>query len=714
MSVNAVRETKKNRSNSTSQSKSADRSAVESNNAAQFFGMVEHAPLTKFFIQPDGTVSYLNGKGHEVLRSLSETLGFGPEELVGGSVDRVYTILPELEQAARNLTEQKTVRVQLGDETLDVYLIPLSDEDGNPIGLFHGWDVITERIQSEAIVKDAADNARAVNQILQALADAKTVSEAAQIALDNGRDAYGMDYGSFWVLDQSDNTLKFAVESGSVNEEFRRVTESASFAEGVGLSGRAWRDRDLVFVKDLGEMADCCRAPVALRAGVKSGVCFPIIKNGRVVGTMDFFSVQTLEPSEARLESIRNVGRLVSGTLESLEQQEEAVRVQSMVENAPINVIFADTDHRITYVNPASVATLKTLEDLLPVSVDQIVGQNIDIFHKNPEYQRKILDNPSKLPHRGKIKLGEETLDLLISAIRDSNGERIGSMATWSVITNQVRMADDFETNVKGVVEIVTSSATELQASAKSMAATAEETSRQSQVVAAASEEATKNVETVSSAAEELSASISEISRHVQEASRMTQQAVQQADQTNVTIKDLGESSNEIGQVIKVITSIAQQTNLLALNATIEAARAGEAGKGFAVVANEVKELARQTAKATEEISEKIGAIQGATGGAAAAIASIGESIGKINEISTTIASAVEEQTAATNEISRNVTEAARGTAEVSSNIAGVSQAADEAGRGAGDIQTAADGLSQESANLDKVTNDFLEQLRAL
>ena len=194
----------------------------------------------------------------------------------------------------------------------------------------------------------------------------------------------------------------------------------------------------------------------------------------------------------------------------------------------------------------------------------------------------------------------------------------------------------------------------------------------------------------------------------------MTSSAVTEADKTNVTIKQLGDSSNEIGQVVKVITSIAQQTNLLALNATIEAARAGEAGKGFAVVANEVKELARQTAKATEEISQKINAIQGATGVAVSAIGSISDSIRKINEISTTIASAVEEQTAATNEISRNVSEAARGTAEVTSNISGVSQAAEEGGRGSGEILSAAEGLAKESVRLDGVTSQFLERMRKI
>ncbi len=274
-------------------------------------------------------------------------------------------------------------------------------------------------------------------------------------------------------------------------------------------------------------------------------------------------------------------------------------------------------------------------------------------------------------------------------------------------------MADDFESSVKGIVQMVASASTELQSTAQSMSATAEETSRQAGAVAAASEQASTNVQTVASAAEELSSSIREISRQVSESARISGQAVADAGRTNDQVKALAEAAQKIGDVVKLINGIAGQTNLLALNATIEAARAGEAGKGFAVVASEVKSLANQTAKATDEISAQVTSIQGATADSVHAIQTITETIGRINEIAAAIASAVEEQGAATQEIARNVQQAAAGTNEVSSNITGVTKAATDTGAAAGQVLGASGELSTQSEALGAKVDAFIARIRA-
>ncbi len=287
---------------------------------------------------------------------------------------------------------------------------------------------------------------------------------------------------------------------------------------------------------------------------------------------------------------------------------------------------------------------------------------------------------------------------------REAKAEKAAAMA---------KLAQDFETAVGSIVGNVADTAAGLQASAKAMSGTADAASGQAAAVAAASEQASSNVQTVAAAAEELASSITEISRQVSDSSHIASQAVVDAERTNAQVEALAEAAQKIGDVIQLINDIASQTNLLALNATIEAARAGEAGRGFAVVATEVKSLANQTARATDDIAAQVKSIQGATVDSVASIKAISATIGRINGIATTIASAVEEQGAATKEIARNVQQASAGTAEVSSNITGVTKAVSETGSAAGGLLESSNGLSQQTGVLRLEVERFLSEIRA-
>lgn len=293
----------------------------------------------------------------------------------------------------------------------------------------------------------------------------------------------------------------------------------------------------------------------------------------------------------------------------------------------------------------------------------------------------------------------------LTQNITVSGADPVGQLGTslsgfFKNLSNSIATIGENATALAGASE-------ELSAVSAQMSANSTETATQAQLVSAATEEVNVNVATVTTGVEELNSAIREIAKNASDAARVSQQAVTIASDTNRTISKLGDSSNEIGKVVKVITSIAEQTNLLALNATIEAARAGEAGKGFAVVANEVKELAKETARATEDISHKIETIQSDTNGAISAIQEICEVINRINDISNTIASAVEEQTATANEMGRNVSEAARGSAEIAQNITAVADATQSTTEGASNSMQAASELSRMAGDLQRLVGQF-------
>jgi methyl-accepting chemotaxis protein len=333
---------------------------------------------------------------------------------------------------------------------------------------------------------------------------------------------------------------------------------------------------------------------------------------------------------------------------------------------------------------------------------------------------KETQDYNQRIDHKSGDEIGRLSAafnDLLaeIGAGRERQSE---SEAREKAIIEQRRndmriLATNFEGTVKGVVEIVSAAAAELQSTAQGMSATAEETSRQSTTVAAASQQASANVQTVAAAAEELSVSVGDIARQVAQSTTIASKAVEEVGKTNKTMKGLADVAQRIGQVVELISGIAGQTNLLALNATIEAARAGDAGKGFAVVASEVKALANQTAKATEEITGQIAAMQQVTAEAVNAIEGIGTTITEVSEIATTIAAAVEEQGGAIQEIARSVQHAAAGTSEVSTHIGGVTEAANETGAAASQVLVSATELSRQSETLRTAVGSFLAEVKA-
>jgi methyl-accepting chemotaxis protein len=421
------------------------------------------------------------------------------------------------------------------------------------------------------------------------------------------------------------------------------------------------------------------------------------------------------------------------------------------------------------YVNPAGRRSLEALERVLPVRASELSGKPMTVFFDRPREVERILLDPANLPYRARVPFGSETIDFLVSATWDHQKRYIGPMLTWDVVTPQLeaertiaearereqREAADLRAKVDSILTSVHAATTgdltrevtvrgqdaigqlgtelatffsdlrgsigEIAGYASTLAAATEElsavnttvsngaadTSTQAQVVTAASEEVTRNVQTVAAGTEEMGASIREIAKNAGEAAKVASDAVTLANHTNGMMTKLGDSSQEIGKVLKLITSVAQQTNLLALNATIEAARAGEAGKGFAVVAKEVKELAKETARATDEIGQKIEAIQRDTTGAVGAIREIGGIISRINDIQTVIAGAVEEQTATTNEMGRNITDAARGSSEISDTIAGVARSAQATSESTGNSQKATQELATMAADLRRLVGRF-------
>jgi len=429
---------------------------------------------------------------------------------------------------------------------------------------------------------------------------------------------------------------------------------------------------------------------------------------GRIAGG------DTAQPvaDQGRGDELGAVARAVEGLRD---QVGRAFEQQQIVEQLPIGVMMTDPrdNFRITYMNPQSGALLRPMEDMMPVKAAALVGQSVDILHKNPGHQRAILNDPSRLPHKARIRLGRETLDLNISAVRDRGGQYVAAMLCWSVATRQAELADSFERDVGAVIEGLAATAAQVEQAAGSLGSAARGSGERAGEVATSGRAAGADVQSVAASAEELASSVAEITRQVAEGAQVARAAAEEARATNQTMEGLAQAATRINDVVRLIGDIARQTNLLALNATIEAARAGEAGKGFAVVASEVKALANQTGKATEEIGAQIAAVQQAANGAVGALRSIGGTVARMEEVTSAIAAAVEEQGAATREIARSAARVAGSTDEVVSRIEDVRQGTEETGRAAASLSQAVQEMAGQTGALREKSSGFLKAVRS-
>lgn len=613
--------------------------------------MSNNSPINIIYCDQDLNITYVNPKSLETLSQIQQYLPIPVNQIMGTNIDVFHKDPAHQRRILANPKNfpYRTI-IEVGPEKLDLHVSAIFSDSGEHIGSMATWDIVTKKLETEdkqrkmeALVENAPLN------IMYATLDGtieymnpKSLETLQSIERHLPVKANEIQGGSYDIFHKNPS-----YQRGLLSND-RNLPHSAKINVGpeiLDLNVSAMYDGDGVYT-----------------------------------GPMVTWEVIT---QKVALET-------------------KSARMNSMVENAPVNILIADLDFNLTYMNPASKSQLNKLAAYLPKPVNELEGQSIDIFHKNPTHQRTMLSNPNNLPYRAKIQLGPETLDLQVAAVYDHEQNYIGPMVTWEVITEKLRLVE----NLKEAAAQVSSAAEEVSATSSEMENNSQSANEQATQAATASEEIAAGVRQVAHSSEELKSSIGEISQNMNETSRLVSDTLKEATEADKKMNQLSTSSKEIGDVIKVINSIAQQTNLLALNATIEAARAGDAGRGFSVVANEVKELANQTANATEQITKMILTIQSDTASSVDALKVISTSISKVNEFASQISAAVAEQNATTDELTRISNEASQGVGTIAQNIQVVSQTSNQTATNAQQLVEAAQGMTGLASKLNQLVQD--------